>query len=110
MFNERGKYMKTALKLFSILLLGALVSSLVGCASCNPCPKCTTAKKVCVPETKRVAKTDYVTEDKVVCRTEQVRKPRTTWHSETVMKEKTICEPLPVVTPTPCPVEPAPSE
>lgn len=96
--------MKPVRWLCSCLLVGFLGVVLYGCAECNmckKCPPCTKEKKVCVPEKKRVCKTDYVCEDRVVCRTEKVRRPRTVCRDEVTMKEKTICEPLPVVTPCP---------
>ncbi len=96
--------MKSSLQWFCLVLILGLVSSfMIGCEACRKCPPCTKEKKVCVPEKKRVCRTDYVCEDRVVCKTEKIRKPRTICHDEVKMKETTICEPLPVVTPAPCP-------
>jgi len=104
--------MKTTLQWLSVAFLVGVVSYVgLGCEACGckkKCPPCTQEKKVCVPEKKRVCKTDYVCEDRVVCHTEKVRKPRTICHDEVRMKETTICEPLPVVSPTPCPPKPCP--
>jgi hypothetical protein len=89
------------------MLVGVVSLILSGCSECPPkCPECTQPKKVCVPVTNKVCKTDYVCEDRMVCKKETVRKPRTICQDVTTYKEKTICEPLPIVReecPAPCP-------
>ncbi len=97
--------MKDAIRMFclSVLVVG-LSWALSGCSECRTCPECTQPKKVCVPVTNKVCKTDYVCEDRMVCKKETVRKPRTICQDVTTYKEKTICEPLPVVQEPPsCP-------